>query len=291
MSNTPYTLTVHHAAASKANTPSQHAFDTLIASIEKKKCPVFFISPHLDDAILSAGGLIAHLAPKTSVTVITVFTEGSTPPYSPFAQHCLRDAGYEDVQKYFSDRRTEDAQVCAKFGASCIHLGFTDGPWRRSDPHRSVPVKKTNNRLLSFLSLFSPPSVFLYPKDIRVMQIHPEDDALIVRISEKIGSIIKDHSASVIACPLAVGRHIDHLITRETVAGAFSPRIYWSDFPYNANDTPDPIYLATHRLEPALWTDNQEEKGEGIKGYQTQMKSLFPEGKILLPPDEYYLPG
>lgn len=253
-------LTIHHSPPSKLQTSSQRAFDARIASIEENRLPVLFLSPHLDDAILSAGGLIAHLAPRTSVTVITVFTEGSSPPYSPFAQQCLQNAGYEEVHQYFQDRRTEDAQVCKKFGADHVHLGFIDAPWRRKDI-----------------------------ESVRSIQINPKDISLIPRISEKIGRIIKDHSSSVVFGPLAIGRHVDHLITREALVSAVPNPIFWSDFPYNATDTPDPIYLATHHLQPALWTNNQEEKAEGIKGYQTQIKSLFPDGKISLPSDYFFL--
>jgi len=50
----------------------------IINNIIREKIPCFFISPHLDDAALSAGGLIAYLSQHTHVEVIDVFTEAKT---------------------------------------------------------------------------------------------------------------------------------------------------------------------------------------------------------------------
>lgn len=121
-------------------------------------------------------------------------------------------------------------------------------------------------------------------------QINPKDTSLIPHISEKIRRIIKHHSESFVFGPLAVGNHIDHLLVRDVCLKIFPTLIYWSDFPYNTKDVPDPTFVSTYQLHSALWVDNQEEKVEAVKGYQTQLKGLFPEGKIILPPDQYFLP-
>jgi hypothetical protein len=48
--------------------------EKIIAHIIKNKIPCYFLSPHLDDAVLSAGGLISSLSGNTSVTVVNIFT-------------------------------------------------------------------------------------------------------------------------------------------------------------------------------------------------------------------------
>jgi hypothetical protein len=41
-----------------------------------------FLSPHLDDAILSCGALLTALPARSDVTVVTIFTEASAPPHT-----------------------------------------------------------------------------------------------------------------------------------------------------------------------------------------------------------------
>src|SRR5690348_14368459 len=95
----------------------------LIDRIIKEKQPCLFISPHLDDAILSAGGLIGYLAPKTSVTLATIFTEASDRPYTYFARRLLKSWGQSDASEAYRFRRREDRELCERIGAMSLHLG------------------------------------------------------------------------------------------------------------------------------------------------------------------------
>ena len=52
----------------------------LIAEMETAGSAVVVMSPHLDDAVLSCGALLAHLAARHRVTVTTVFTAAAPPP-------------------------------------------------------------------------------------------------------------------------------------------------------------------------------------------------------------------
>ena len=72
---------------------------------------VYFISPHLDDAILSAGGLIYDLKDKEKVKIVTVFTKGD---------------------ELFLKRKVEDENVCRYLKINYSHLGFKDALWRKS---------------------------------------------------------------------------------------------------------------------------------------------------------------
>ena len=70
---------------------------------------VLYISPHLDDAILSCAGRIQReVAAGDSVTIATVFSEGP---------------GYES-------RRAEDQRAAELLGASPLWLGALDAPFR-----------------------------------------------------------------------------------------------------------------------------------------------------------------
>lgn len=70
-----------------------------------------FISPHLDDAILSAGALIYELKNKGRVKIITVFTKGDD---------------------FFLRRKKEDKNACHYLEIDYLHLDFTDVLWRNS---------------------------------------------------------------------------------------------------------------------------------------------------------------
>lgn len=70
-----------------------------------------FISPHLDDAILSAGALIYELKNKGRIKIITIFTKGD---------------------ELFFKRKIEDINVCKYLKIDYFHLDFTDVLWRNS---------------------------------------------------------------------------------------------------------------------------------------------------------------
>lgn len=74
------------------------------------KYEAIFVSPHLDDAILSCGGLIAKLTKeKKRILIVTVFTKGIN-----------------------TVRIKDDMEVCKTLGADYLHLGFVDEVKRRS---------------------------------------------------------------------------------------------------------------------------------------------------------------
>jgi len=75
---------------------------------------VLFISPHLDDVILSCGSVICRdFSEKNGATVVTVFSEGN-------------DSSNHDK------RRKDDIKAIKLLGANYVHLGFIDAPYRDS---------------------------------------------------------------------------------------------------------------------------------------------------------------
>src|SRR5215211_5254290 len=85
-----------------------------------------YVSPHLDDEVLSCGATIAKLnAASEDVLVVTVFTGAPTtlPPLA-FALH--KKWGLQTPQA----RRLEDIQACQLLGAEFEHLGYQDAIYR-----------------------------------------------------------------------------------------------------------------------------------------------------------------
>jgi LmbE family N-acetylglucosaminyl deacetylase len=169
----------------------------------------FLLSPHLDDAVLSCGGLIARWINRGyDVTVVTVFA-GDPPagPLSALAQELHARSGQEDGA--VATRRAEDRIACGRLGASVVHLTFPDAIYRL-DP-AGLPLYPTED------SLFGP---------IRAEE-GPLADAVAVAISQA------SDAQSTLLCPLGIGGHVDHRLTR-SAAEKLGPGLwYYRDLPYD----------------------------------------------------------
>ena len=165
------------------------------------------VSPHLDDAVFSAGALLARLARDGwQVTVCTVFTR-SVPHPSGFALACQLDKGLQASVDYLALRRAEDAAALAVLGAAPDWLDLPEAPHRGYD---------------SAAALFTDPR---------------EDDAGVVeaaagRLREAIG---RSRPHLVLACQ-AVGGHVDHVQAVRALdrVRPAVPTLWWTDFPYAA---------------------------------------------------------
>jgi hypothetical protein len=103
-----------------------------------------------------------------------------------------------------------------------------------------------------------------------------------------MSDLIRQTSAELIFCPLGVGRHVDHLITR-TIGQQYPDRvIYYSDFPYNQSLTADPEFIEKNKLTTWSWNQRIAEKMPLIRGYKTQAAALFPAA-IPHAPETYYI--
>jgi LmbE family N-acetylglucosaminyl deacetylase len=112
----------------------------LLGDLDDTGAGVLVISPHLDDAVLSCGALLAHLAPRHLITVATVFTAAAPPPWSLPARRQLRVLGGVDAEDFFAQRRAEDADVLAGLGVAEAHLGFRDALFRRDRRWPAYPT-------------------------------------------------------------------------------------------------------------------------------------------------------
>lgn len=96
-------------------------------------CRRLVISPHADDAVLSAWQALADGA----ATVVTVFTG------IPVGEHRLSDwdrgCGATDAAEQMRLRRAEDAAALGTCGARWVHLDFIDDQYRDGPaPHRAI---------------------------------------------------------------------------------------------------------------------------------------------------------
>jgi LmbE family N-acetylglucosaminyl deacetylase len=179
-----------------------------------------YISPHLDDVALSCGGLVWEQSHQGEVISIWTVCAGDPPPLplSPLAEslHSRWQTGPAAV----TERRLEDIAACQELAASYRHLSVPDCIYRRS-PQDGEALYATEEAIFGAL--------------------HPADTRLVGELSSWLASDLPRQA--VLVCPLAVGRHVDHLLTRAAVerlvqVNAFESQwflCYYADFPYAQN--------------------------------------------------------
>ncbi|SBT65821.1 N-acetylglucosaminyl deacetylase, LmbE family [Micromonospora sediminicola] len=160
------------------------------------------VSPHLDDAVFSAGGTLAALvAAGWTVRVVTCFT-ATVPDPPAFALACQLDKGLPADVDYMALRRAEDRTACAVLGVRPVHLPLAEAP------HRGYADAD---------ALFA---------GVR------RGDPAVEMLAPALRAYLAD--ADLVLAPQALGDHVDHQIVAETVAGIAADAFWWRDVPYVA---------------------------------------------------------
>lgn len=236
--------------------------DVLLSS--KSVC---FLSPHLDDALLSCSELITLLVNHgVSVTVITLFTDAGNIKNSFSAKQYLKQCGFKNARVLYKKRQDEDLKIFKKLNVKSIHLGYCDALWRTG---KGFFFTKYLSKFLPELSLLYPTYKFHISKG----HIHSQDDQLVNKIVEKLNSVEQFRNADVILGPVGIGNHVDHIITNKVLKIIKNKiKFYWADYPYNAeisNKSINQEYIESFVLFP-----NWQKKLSIVSQYKTQYKSL-----------------
>jgi LmbE family N-acetylglucosaminyl deacetylase len=211
-----------------------------------------YISPHLDDAVLSAGGLIYEQTRAGMDVEIWTLLCGFPPSeeFSPFAQVLHYQWGIPAAAEGVSTRRAEDIKAASIVGAKTVHFDFLDCIYRRG-----------KNGDWMYSNVFVPP--------------HEDDEDLPTRIAESISARLQPTDQLV--CQLGLGSHLDHVLVRRAVELLQRPILYDVDIPYLFNS---PAELAsqtagmkanTHRITDSGLSSWQD----AILAYESQLSGLF----------------
>ena len=159
------------------------------------------VSPHLDDAVLSLGGLIGReVAAGRHVEVLSCFTAGPPLETIPAAQRVFGD---------YTARRDEDKRALAVLGAQHRWLDLPERIWRQPPLPGTLHVFRTPPTMDDFSQL----------------------RAIRAAIGEQIERGVE------LYVPLAVGHHVDHVevalaaLREVLVRGAFD-RVRFYEDPY-----------------------------------------------------------
>lgn len=246
--------------------------------------PLLFVSAHLDDAVLSCGGLMAEVTPRHPLAVVTAFTECGPPPHTLAARRYLRQCEAPDAHELYESRRREDRDVLEGLGARVEHLGLRDAMFRRREVRSAV----------ARVGCLVPEAVHRYPTyrlDIAKGRVSRGDRRLAAELDGRVSALARDMAAGVVFCPVGVGRHVDHLLARGAgnECGRQGGRVvFYSDFPYNLWAGVDAAFIRRHGLEPWAWDGGVTERERLIRGYVTQVEALFSDGTIPAVPEVYY---
>jgi hypothetical protein len=125
--------------------------------------------------------------------------------------------------------------------------------------------------------------------------IASSDRVLQHHLGEALSGLLTQLQPRLVLAPLGVGRHVDHVLTRE--AGRIAHRslsgatlAYYSDMPYALHHAADRAYITTHRLQEHVWPGGVDAKIEMIKGYHTQANALYSDG-VPAAPDRLWWPS
>ena len=210
------------------------------------------LSPHLDDAALSIGGLIAALTCFARVEIWSLFCNASFQgPYSELADWLHAEAGGATGSRLAWARKMEDRRACRQLGAAARHFEWKDTPYRKGADGR-----------------------FLYHAT-QPGRWHDGDNPLIADMITQLGRSLGE--LDVLLSPLAVGGHVDHLIARHAAETLRGPTLmYYPDVPYvqlfpeqvaEAIDGLCPVRYKLRRDEIVTWIAS-------VKSYVSQIRML-----------------
>jgi LmbE family N-acetylglucosaminyl deacetylase len=219
-----------------------------------------YLSPHLDDAALSCGGLIRRqVLGGTEVLVVTIFAGAPRQgDLSEFAAQVHVQWGNDPSP--VARRTEEDRRAMDLLGAGCLHLDYPDAIYRY---HGRAFLYHTDEELFGCL--------------------HPADGDL----RSEVAAAIFDASSSqdsIVYAPLAVGNHVDHQLVRNALLTLHADPtgvVFYEDYPYV--DRPGALTSALEALRTRVWESALQPidevclnaKIEAISAYQSQVASLF----------------
>ena len=214
-----------------------------------------YLSPHLDDAALSAGGLIYE---QTSAGIpVEIWTFMCGDPHltevSPFARLLHARWGFSDAEEAMRERRKEDLHAVGILGAKAAHFDFLDCIYRRGK----------NGEWLYNDRIFAPP--------------HEEDAHLPSKIASTIMSRLQPDDRLV--CQLSVGSHVDHVLVRQAaeLLGLGKRLIYDIDMPYFLYKSDELKAKAAGMKESVsrITESGLERWAEAIAAYKSQLPTLY----------------
>ncbi len=160
-----------------------------------------FVQPHPDDVVLSVSALLCR---AVEPLVVSVFSGVPHPSVRPSAADRL--TGMTSPRERMMERRREDAEALALYGATAVHLDFVE---------------------LAHRTKMSPDGVVLRDDD---------ESGIVPAIEEALMPVLA--SRTTIVAPLGIGGNPNHVqvagAVRRVAARLGGPVVWYADYPYAA---------------------------------------------------------
>ncbi len=211
-----------------------------------------YLSPHLDDAALSAGGLIYEQTQAGQAVEVWTMMGGFPPPgeLTPLAQVLHEQWGTSNAEDTVRLRREEDLKAGEILGAKMVHFDLPDCIYRRA----------SNGEAL-YLDIFVPP--------------HGEEAALPGQMAQTLA--VRLGAEDVAVCPLALGDHVDHRLVRQAAERLGRRLYYLADLPYLFKQ-PESLAAATTGMKVSRYPITEAGLRAWVKAvlaYGSQLSTLF----------------
>ena len=210
-----------------------------------------YLSPHLDDAILSCGGLIFdQVSAGERVTVMTICA--GDPPDGPFSAYATMLHERWDVGREAAEiRRDEDRAACRRLGTGFIHFDIPDCVYRL-DNLQGEHFYQTDEAIFG--------------------GIDPGEDALV----KHAGDLVKANlpTSAKVVCPVTLGNHVDHQITRQAAEQIGIQLLFYADYPYVLYDTPESRSLDDFRTQ-AVSDSGLKAWQDAVAEYRSQISTFW----------------
>jgi LmbE family N-acetylglucosaminyl deacetylase len=193
-----------------------------------------FLSPHLDDAVLSCGATICRLTANGESALNLTVTAGDPPhplPKSPAILE-LHERWASGTNPYAA-RRLEDIRAAKAIGVEVYHLTEYDCIYRTDQAGTA-----------------------LYPTFDQVFaSVHPDDPLIDSLENVSLPSAVTEAEEITLYIPLGVGGHVDHQITRDWGLNLKERNPSWKvrfyeEYPYTRDEM-----AAERALEYFMWKE------------------------------------
>ncbi len=229
----------------------------------KPRYDAIYLSPHLDDAILSCGGQIYQLSAAGGSTLIVTIMAGDAPAegLSEFARGLHQR--WQLAAGASAQRRREDRAACRVVGADHHHLDLLDCIYRQ-EPGSGAALYDSEEALFG--------------------RLHPAERALAQELARTFDRL---PDSDRILAPLTAGNHVDHQLTRlaaEIWRGA--SLTYYEEYPYARSPRAMPAGIdQTERWRASVIKLSEEALAariEAIACYKSQLSTFFRDREDLI---------
>jgi len=211
-----------------------------------------YLSPHLDDAALSAGGFIFEQTEAGIPVEIWTIVCGYPPPgeLTPLAQVEHFQWGTGSADETVSLRRAEDVKAAGILGAKPVHFDVPDCIYRRGPDGEPL-----------YMNIFVEP--------------HEAEADLPEEIAQTLLPLLLPDDRLI--CQFGIGGHVDHILVRQAAERLGRPLWYAADLPYLFTQ-PGELALHTGGMKESLHPITEaglEAWIDASLAYESQLSVLF----------------